>query len=297
MSANERFDLDRDGTTDVPGPGDPGCDFNGACPPCPPCPTPPCNPCYFPRRDFSWQWYVVNAVNAEDLVGYKKEGIRKDKEKEENLSVDVDEDLNEEQIIRFSDHAGIIMRVVVIDNQEGDIDTGADNFVNGKQVGLLSTGDIFTVTNEGHFLKIEEGKLYNTADQFVRSVQKKDQIDTITRYFQLTKNTGRFCLKNSSGPPSAPDYNRPGGAAGPYNIDENGDGTVGSDENESNPVDVCGSEADCKINYPNNTCMDIMTDPNMPLLYIRSKPVDRRGRKWITNIKDDPYINFVVPGI
>ena len=80
------------------------------------------------------------------------------------------------------------------DFQGGDIDSMWDSNSCGLKPGLQNDSEIYTFTENGTYLQIKEGKLYNPeTDQFVRSANKRDSIDLIQRQIQLSNNTGRFC--------------------------------------------------------------------------------------------------------
>lgn len=238
----------------------------------------------YPRIDFSWQWYSIEGWNValRGLINPGAEGVFIKDQTKKNTGVDIDGDLEEEQILRILKHnAGVITRVSAVDNQEGDLDINMLGKTGPDQIGLLPDTEITTEVRPGTYLRIEEGKLYDANNQFVRSVQKRDHIDTITRRLRLSKNTGRFC-RNTPGP-------------APATIDENGDGianTTGPQVEEPNPVEVCAdTDGRCINDFPSQTCMSLQTNT----IFIRSRPVDKRGRKWIQNISGDNYVNFTVP--
>lgn len=236
---------------------------------------------------FSWQWHKVSIMSGA-LEG----------------SMDIDGDLKEEAIMdvdrrRFVDPEGIErLRVTIkaLDHQEGDIDFSVNDY--DKKNGAIELGlqrDMYLYTDvsegdggdEGTYLQIEEGQLIDgISEQVVRSVQRKDQIDVVQRRFILSRNTGRFCSYN--------DY------AGPV-----------AWEGATNPVEVCCRDTSCCFRPGNvdKTCMapspEMVPDPggaeeaeakkninHNPVLYIRTRIEDRRGRKWITNINDDPTVGY-----
>jgi len=230
------FDLDRDGIEDVP-PAD--------------------------RADFDWQWQPVCAKTG-------GAGIILDENKHGRL--DVDGDLKEETILKMEDEEGTwytplrepprgdrrIIKVQVLDDQAGDIDvTWSKNpAANGgkPRPGLRDELQIYTYTQQGTYLLLEEGKNVNpnpSGNQTVVSTQKKNNADIIQRMIQLSNNTGRFC---TGGIPNA---------------------------RENPDVEVCGKNEEC-FNKDNiyKTCF--ATDTLM--LYVRSRIGDLRGRKWITDL-------------
>lgn len=201
------------------------------------------------RVDFSWQWRKLSpgAVQA-------------------GSSVDVDGDLKEEQIIDVI-APGVFL---VFDYQEGDIDLSFDSydFSQGRVPGgLTNEVYIFTRTESsqngtGTYLRIEEGKLFNE-NKYVRSVQRKDTIDLISRKIRLTNDSGNWCFGNVP-------------AQGNFN------GMT------FNPVEACG---DCLgANNIDKTCFWVKD--GIPELLIRSRIRDSRGRKWFTNVEGDPRMRF-----
>jgi hypothetical protein len=149
------------------------------------------------------------------------------------------------------------------DPQGGDIDGIWDQFTScGPKPGLQPDSQIFTFTQDGTYLQIKEGKLYNPeTDQFVRSANKRDTIDLIQRTIQLSNNTGRFC-------------------------DQNGNRltTVANDGVTPNPVEVCippGSNDNCFSSQQNIKSTCFYANSNM--LFVRSRLQDRRGHFWMTD--------------
>jgi len=185
--------------------------------------------------------------------------------------IDVDQDLKEESVIAVND-----TNIVVTDAQEGDLDfsiTDYDTNVLGfVEPGLQQDGaEIFTYVNDGSgdqgtYFLVEEGKLYN-GKQYIRTASKKDQVDLIVRGFKMSNNTGRFC--STGGVPTR-------------------QSTV---DGLTNPVEACN---DCfATNNIAKTCFDTV---NM-ILHIRSRIVDRHGRRWTTDTSSDAYIDFNVPSV
>lgn len=234
-----RFDLDHDGTVDVPA---------------------------SEQDKFSWQWYPIYGVNEKVRITSLGDGLIMTEDEQKNSSFDIDGDFQDEQILKIdkTNSFGAVMKVTVLDQQEGDIDFSGASQTEGQRIGLLFNMKILTKAKDGTYLKIDQGKLYNNNDQFVRSVQKKDTVDIIEREFQLTKNTGRFCRDGATSPQPRVD-------------------------GEVNPVQACNN-CHTAANIE-KTCMNTTS----LIVYIRTKPRDKRGRMWITDIKDDEYINLITP--
>ncbi len=218
--ADERFDLDRDGTTDVP---------------------------RYPedeRINFSWQWSPVNPDQIDVVEG-------------NNTVLDLDGDLKEERFL-----GGEGGPTGVLDFQMGDIDFTYDknderDFKQNKpckrlgrqficpkpRPGLLDDLQMFTFvkssknsSERGTYLSIEEGKLFQNIPgkeekQFIRNVQKQDQVDVIQRAIQLSNNTGRFCHRLTNRP------TRPGALIGGL--------PTGIWRDLPNPVEVCCRNGTC----------------------------------------------------
>ncbi len=286
LTADERFDLDRNGVSDVMGDA--------------------------LRKAFSWQWYLVMAVDevtrgwgGNVLSLNKGEGItleRSDCESgcrsSRNTAVDVDRDLKLEQVVQDtiqSDTNGIIASLGVIDAQDGDLDFSINDSDTKPQPGLTRNVSMYTFVRPGTYLQIKEGKLYSDAGdtrQYIRTTRKKDQIDLVEREFQLSNNTGRFCYNGS-----------PTDWANPPD-DLNGNPIVAGVGNLSNPVEVCvnsrvANTPTC-FSGPNidKTCMDQNDDPGNPYylkIFIRSRIASRHGRKWVTPTDIDDYIDLTPP--
>ncbi|MBI5150908.1 MAG: hypothetical protein HZA28_09115 [Candidatus Omnitrophica bacterium] len=296
LTADERFDLDRSG----------GAISN-----------PPDVPAGLQRTDFSWQWYLVAGYDATadkpNVRLNRGAGIVLEpvdcKEKcksSQYTSVDVDGDLKLEQImppltaaqkeidvdwtppsfvfgsgLEAGQGTGVVLSFTVTDSQKGDLDMSRGDSDTGPRPGLTKDVKMFTRVLDGTYLEIEEGKLYaasGDANQYIRTTQQKDQIDLIERVIQLSNDTDRFC---DASVPSVPN-NDP--ALWPAGL--------------PNPVEVCN---DCwsAANFQ-RTCM--AEDPagdgtQPPVIYVRSRVVDQRGRKWVTNTSSDAYVDFVTPPV
>ena len=281
LTADERFDLDRSGG---------------------PLTTPPDVPAGVQRRDFFWQWYLVSGYDATDdrpevTLKYQESGIilepsdcKRECSPARYISVDVDGDLKRESIMvdtkvvdwippffifgggmGSGEGTGVILSFIVMDSQEGDLDFTRGDSDPGPNPGLTKDTKMYARVQAGTYLQIEEGKLYATSgdvNQYIRTTQKKDQIDLVERTIQLSNDTGRFC--DSAGNPVA---------------DETGPWTGG----QRNPVEACNncfSGANIQ-----RTCMEQANK----LIFVRSRVVDRRGRKWITNTSGDDYVDFTLP--
>ncbi len=234
--------------------------------------TPPVDPAF--RTNFAWQWNAVYA-NTIDI----------DLDSGKNNSIDVDGDRKEEQILEMEDNLGrrytthdaaegknkdkpkaVINKVWVIDQQKGDLDVSEPPANPFNPPGLKENMQMFTYTQNGTYLQILEGKLYNPeTNTTVRSVQKKDQVDIIWRFIQLSNDTGRLC---GNGTPAWWDV---------PNHEPN------TDQNPA--VEACNN---CTSSIPDadgipniqQTCFDETTF----MLYVRSQVHDRRGHKWITDV-------------
>ncbi len=233
----ECFDIDR-GVTDVfnPPPLLPGID---------PCPATVLgvDVVDVDRPTFFWQW--------------KKVGLR------EGTSVDIDCDLKEERVITVNGN-----EAHVLDFQEGDIDLSVNPADPGYTVllapGLQEDSQMVTQINDGTYLLIEEGNLYSTSKEYIRTVSKKDSVDIMTRFIRLSNDTGRFC---SSGVPQP------------------------LVDGFDNPVEVCCAGCCFDSGNIDKVCMDTAD----LLIFVRSRVEDRHGRKWITDKSTDPFVNFTVP--
>src|SRR5437764_1303673 len=93
--------------------------------------------------------------------------------------------------------------------------------------------EIYSQVKPGTFLQIREGQLYNAKQKHVvRSISSKDHVDLVSRSFQLSNNTGRFCRITCPPPESSwgdACYSNPP----PPLYDQDG---------EPNPVEVCSDD-------------------------------------------------------
>jgi len=221
LSAAERFDLNRDD------------DFTND-------PQPTATTGKPARADMAWQWKGTNGLQS---------NINIDVTNGNYPSYDVDNDRQEETLYAVSsDGNGVVTGATVLDFQDGDIDLSHDNKQPGLRPGLQNDMAIYTRTNDGTYLQIKEGKLYNPeTGSFVRSASKMNQVEIVQRIFQLSHNTGNFC-------------DGAGGAHG--------------------PVELCSEDCFLGDNIK-LTCYD--TKANR--IYIRSRLLDKRGHFWKTNIE------------
>jgi len=208
------------------------------------------------RADMAWQWYATAATTASNI------GL--DTDKQQYPAYDVDGRLKTVTIYSISSSTAPGAASVTIsyeDPQGGDIDSSWDSSSCGPKPGLQNQFQIYTFTQNGTYLQIKEGKLYNPeTGQVVRSVSQRNNADLIQRTIQLSNNTGRFC---SGTTPLA---------------------TVANDGVTPNPVEVCasGTQGDTCFSSQKNiksTCFDLSDN----IIYVRSRLVDRGGRFWITD--------------
>ncbi len=323
LSANERFDLDRDGVTDVPeDPNDPQAEAI--------------------RQQFSWQWFRIKGINLLETsenpddrcrpivtLGPGEEGMIFDSDLEidaKNILVDVDGDLKEEMIVKNSDtdSNAVMKNVTVWDSQDGDMDlTISDQETDKVRPGFTQDLVMYTrvkspdinEAESGTYLRIEQGKICNPSGdkQCYRSVQKNDHVDIVERALQLSNNTNRFCQvivdeENKEVRLDKDDGNDP--------LPTTVDGLP-------NPVEVCCDAEICEpggVTVPgeeeggtcfdkyniDKTCMFVGTwydhddDDNAstpekffpPTIFVRSRIKDAHGRMWVTDTSDDPYVEF-----
>jgi hypothetical protein len=137
------------------------------------------------RCNIAWQWAASQGTDASSIgldVGnnqYPTYDINGSLKEVTIFGIDTNQDGT---IVSYEDPSG------------GDIDLSWDANSCGPKPGLQTNADIFTFTQNGTYLKIKEGKLYNPeTDLFVRSANKRDSIDLVQRQVQLSNNTYRFC--------------------------------------------------------------------------------------------------------
>ncbi|MFH1684715.1 MAG: hypothetical protein ABH983_00255 [Candidatus Micrarchaeota archaeon] len=227
------------------------------------------------RPDFAWQWKIRYAFESKSGGGTLLAGNTAMDTSQ--VTYDVDGDWKEETVYSVSSDAnGVITSIHAIDYQEGDIDSTWEEGEPGVQPGLQRETEVFTFLRgqrpgeEGTYAIVEEGRLYAATPgrQFIRTAKKKDQVDIIQREIQLSNFIdGRYC---------------------------NGDLTVpaivGDDTSVPNPVEVCvNMRQECFGGNMPYTCMAIRDK----YIFVRSRIADRRGRKWVTDSTDDPYVEFM----
>jgi len=218
------------------------------------------------RCNIAWQWSATAATSASQ-IGLVTSGNTN------YPSYDIDGRLKPVTIYTFStDPTTGDPTVSYEDFQGGDIDSTWDTNSCTPKPGLQNDSQIFTFTSPNvggqsspTYLQILEGKLYNPeTDQFVRSANKRDNVDLIQREIQLSNDTGRFC---NGGIRLA---------------------TVASDGATPNPVEVCvakGSGNNCFSGSNANGQVITQTcfDENDLMLFVRSRIQDTRGSFWMTD--------------
>jgi hypothetical protein len=215
------------------------------------------------RCNIAWQWSATAATSASQIGLVTSSNTN-------YPSYDIDGRLKPVTIYSFSQNSDGTPLVSYEDFQGGDIDSTWDTNSCGPKPGLQNNAQIFTFTspNPGTqgswtYLQILEGKLYNPeTNEFVRSANKRDNIDLIQREFQLSNNTGRFC--NGNAPLS----------------------TVANDGVTPNPVEACitpGGSCFTGSNSSGQIITQTCLDESDNMLFIRSRIQDLRGSFWMTN--------------
>jgi hypothetical protein len=248
-----------------------GVEAPGRFPPVASCPGPSMR-CYV-----AWQWAATAGTSAA-MIGLNTSS-------EQFPYYDIDGRLKMVQI--YAINPGPPASVTYIDSQAGDMDLTWDSNSYGPKPGLQVGKQIYTFTQNGTYLEIKEGKLYNPqTGQVVRSANKRDTIDLIQRTIQLSNNTHRFCRKTT--PPALPAAQECIGGCqtgeSPNNpVEVCVDGTGCNNPNLpgslSNPA-VSGSSCSCFSTENNikSTCYDEITN----MLFVRSRVEDQRGKLWLT---------------
>ncbi len=304
LSADERFDLNRNDKYDLK--DDPRPDTKTM----------------IPRESMSWQWDAIRGLTSADKKTYPLDK-EMDVENGKYALYDIDGDKQEETVYSYTGDAhGVITSIEVLDNQDGDVSFTTDDNLRPGSLGLRPETAIYTRTNvpdginsmatTGTFLLIKEGKgpggAYNPENgTFVRSQNKKDQVDVVERQFYLSNDTGRFCsIEPPSSTPAGSPLPLP--AATPQALVDG----------EPNPVEACGTGRFCmdgqklplidgKTNPLTRDCEDCFSRENVDktcfdtvwvdvpgfttkqkryVIYIRSRILDQRGHKWITDVTD-----------
>lgn len=200
------------------------------------------------RAEMAWQWRAIEGF-ADNVDIDVKEGTYP--------SLDVDGDGSEETLYRIVSTYpnGAIRRVLVLDYNEGDVDGAWNEYSPGPRPGILQDTSIYTFNDDETYLEVREGNLYIPGtNQYVRSAREKDQVDVITRLFQLSNNTDRFCTRNAETGVYIPN---------------------------GNPVTACN---DCTSRF---NISKICYDTRANVMFIRSRLLDRSGSKWITDVTNE----------
>ncbi|MBU1996795.1 MAG: hypothetical protein KKF78_06540 [Candidatus Omnitrophica bacterium] len=227
------------------------------------------------RSNFYWQWKIRYAFETKAGGGTLLPGNVAMETSQ--VSYDVDGDYMEETVYSVtSDANGVVTSIHAIDYGAGDIDGTWEEGDPGERPGLQRDTEVFTFLRgqrpgeEGTYALIEEGRLYATSPgrQFIRTAKKKDQVDIIQREVLLSNFTpGRFCNADRTVPPF-----------------------VGDDTSVPNPIEVCvNMRQECFGGNTPLTCMAIRDR----YIFIRSRIADRRGRRWVTDTTDEPYVEFM----
>ncbi|MCA9401293.1 MAG: hypothetical protein KC713_06675 [Candidatus Omnitrophica bacterium] len=249
-----------------------------------------------------------------------------------NLSADVDGDLLEERVLEVEyDDDGFIYAAKTIDYQEGDVDFSRRNFCDSEYVrcvnkpasGFMSDAEYFSFVSafdEDHPDDPNKGTIMRTrnmsecevggATPCQTSTQKKEQLDVVVRYLQLNRDTDRFCGPDQSGSSGGIPVPLVDGLENPvevccssskHKICFNKDGSTSGDSCASaqNRDRTCMDEGHLErivtIDNPDGTTEDVFS-PMYPIIFVRSRILDRHGRKWFTNMGEDPYVNYDYSG-
>ncbi|MBZ0166097.1 MAG: hypothetical protein K8I00_04760 [Candidatus Omnitrophica bacterium] len=223
---------------------------------------------------FFWQWHAAPSSQVDPENGTW-------------TSVDVDNDGYQEQIMGKNGTSS----VDTMDFQEGDMfmdskdpnapDPGFSN--QDVQMWTFTKNPLGSGDNIGTYLRVDEGRLFAPdTGRYVRDAQRKDSVDIIQRTLQLTRNTQRFC-------DNAGNLVVAGSQLG---------NQAGWTADVPNPVEVCSAtQAGCFSPVTiTQTCMVYPFNPALdqyPLIYVRSRIVDKHGRKYITPTDADPVVNFL----
>lgn len=216
---------------------------------------------------FFWQWHA----GSSSLI---------DPEQGEWTLADVDNDGFQENILKDNGST-----LDTMDFQEGDLFFGDDDptvptpgFGNQEiQMFTFSSNPFPSADGVGTYLRVDEGRLFSPdTGRFVRNAQRKDSVDVIQRTLQLSNNTQRFC--DNVGTLVAA-----GTQLGNW---------AGWTADTPNPVEVCCPNQACCFSPVTITQTCMVYDQPYPLIYVRSRIVDKHGRKYITPTDTDPSINF-----
>ena len=173
-------------------------------------------------------------------------------------------------------NGNVVQQLYTLDYNEGDVSSSFDDVdilaagIAPMDRGLQRRTSVYTQTGNGTFLEINEGRAYVPAfvpgQEFVRSTNRKDQVDVISRMFVLDNNTGRFC-----------------GTLTGTRWATIGNGVT----NQPNPVQYCVNTtlfpaANC---FTPATVSSTCYDAGTKILFIRSRVQDAGGRRWVTRTK------------
>ena len=235
------------------------------------------------RCYIAWQWAAAAGKTAKSI------GL--DPNSNQYPQYDIDGRLKEVTIYAISQTPNGAPTVTYEDPNGGDIDGSWDSNSCGPKPGLQNGSEIFTFTQNGTYLQIKEGKLYNPeTDQFVRSANKRDTIDLIQREIQLSNDTGRFCNGTSETPP--PCVARcllSTGNCTPSQMTGSCQAQPGETTTPvPNPVEVCipaKSGGNCFTGSNSNGQIIAQTcyDETGNMIFVRSRLLDRRGHFWMTD--------------
>jgi len=177
--------------------------------------------------------------------------------------------------------------LIIKTHKAGDIDSSWDTNSCEPKPGLQSTSQIFTFTQNGTYLEIKEGNLYNPETGLeVRSANKRDTIDLIQRTIQLSNNTGRFCSSDNI-PLQCVGQECPGKTwSCPFSAR-----LPCAANADPNPVEACGqTAASTNGSQTQGFCFSTSTilaqtcfDSASNILFVRSRLQDQRGHFWMTD--------------
>ncbi len=202
-----------------------------------------------------WQWRGVRAIDDNED---NDKPLHIDAGHGSYPSFDVDGDGQEETIYQVDYNNGVATGAVVFDSQEGDLDMTSPDAAAGK-VGLLNDMAIYTKpafgSAKGNYLLMQQGKVWGLDGKFIRSVNRKDQVDLVERKIKLSNDTGRMC----------------GGIGVAAEVPD---------------VEVCDSGSDPAARtgcYSVNNFARTCFDRTSKILYVRSRILDQQGHFWKTD--------------
>ena len=216
------------------------------------------------RNYMAWQW----AADAGTVQGDNTDGadpmIGLDPDNQQYPTYDIDGRLKEVTIYKMAwDPNSGNTTVTYEDPQGGDIDSSWDLNSCGPKPGLQTNSQILTFNEDGTYLQVREGKMYNPeTGQEVRSSNRRNSLDVVQREIQLSNNTGRFCSKDGTHLCNGSD--------------------AGVTCANPNPVEVCvNGGGDTCFNGTNTaqTCYDTTSN----IIFVRSRLENKGGSFWMTN--------------